>query len=1043
MLSSQYLQFAKATAAGVQTITGVGFQGKALLLWSTGQTASGATTAATLGLGMTDGVKQSVRFIHHPGGEAATTSAQGERTNRIAWKSGATSGADPAATVEGQFVAFTADGFSINWITNDGSAALYHALVLGGDIEARFVQQKINVSSGGTIDVTGLGFAPTAFIVMGGAADEFGTGDYSFGAPFGSIHGFGFSNASDNICGWTLGRGTGGAADNYRGQHTDRVSSVRLANLSGGTELMGASITAASGNGFTITRDAGTLTHQPVQHILALAGVRFALGTLAAPTSPGNVTITPGFQARGIILQTLQGSASANKADMGLAFGAWTDGGGSGSDSGGIWIGGVDAANPSVYRRATYTDLVLETRAASSGSVELQATVSAVTSTDATIAFSSVSGVADAILYLAIAEGPRAILGSMIAGAYTDVTAPLAISFGLDGEDHTDGDANTFHVHGHMLVNGERVASEAYVLETLAAIVPGGAQAQGTFLISGGQIAWISAYTFRVSAATYAIGGLLYSAPEQIVTLTAADATLDRIDVIAVDTAGAVVVVTGTPAATPSEPDTDPATQVKLGIVLVPAASSAASVTATVLYAENLGSGSGEWDWSTSGSGFSLASTTAPRTGTKAIAGTTVTNGAYAQGQIGAGSMDPSSLTSLVLYIRSLAAWGNNRILRVGLYSGGVLKGSLVSIVTGFLGFDSSVTGVYQQVAIPIGSFAVPVGTTINQVRIAGVGNGGAFSFYIDDVSFQAGGSSSSGGSGITEAQGDARYLRRSLNLSDVAAAATARGNLAAAPNTPQYVVLATHAELTSERVLTAGSNITLTDGGAGSTLTIASSGGGGGAPTGASYLTLGTDATLSAERVLTAGTGITLTDGGAGSTLTIAAPAVGDVVGPSSAVDAEIVLFDSTTGKLVKRATGTGYVHAASGVYSASKLTRVIGMIIGDGVAVISTGIAGFVSVPATGTITKVRLLSSDPSVTSGSIVIDIWKDTYSNYAPTVADTITASAKPTISSAIKSEDSTLTGWTTSVTAGDVLAFKVDSVTSLKRVTIEITVDEG
>jgi hypothetical protein len=49
-----------------------------------------------------------------------------------------------------------------------------------------------------------------------------------------------------------------------------------------------------------------------------------------------------------------------------------------------------------------------------------------------------------------------------------------------------------------------------------------------------------------------------------------------------------------------------------------------------------------------------------------------------------------------------------------------------------------------------------------------------------------------------------------------------------------------------------------------------AAGGGGGGAPTGASYLTLGLDGTLSAERVLTAGTFMTLTDAGAGSTLTV-----------------------------------------------------------------------------------------------------------------------------------------------------------------------------
>lgn len=49
-------------------------------------------------------------------------------------------------------------------------------------------------------------------------------------------------------------------------------------------------------------------------------------------------------------------------------------------------------------------------------------------------------------------------------------------------------------------------------------------------------------------------------------------------------------------------------------------------------------------------------------------------------------------------------------------------------------------------------------------------------------------------------------------------------------------------------------------------------SGGGGGAPTNATYVTLSTDATLTNERVLTAGSGITIVDGGAGSTVTISA---------------------------------------------------------------------------------------------------------------------------------------------------------------------------
>jgi hypothetical protein len=44
-----------------------------------------------------------------------------------------------------------------------------------------------------------------------------------------------------------------------------------------------------------------------------------------------------------------------------------------------------------------------------------------------------------------------------------------------------------------------------------------------------------------------------------------------------------------------------------------------------------------------------------------------------------------------------------------------------------------------------------------------------------------------------------------------------------------------------------------------------------------------------------------------------------GDVSGPASSVDSEIALFDSTTGKLIKRASTTGILKGTSGVLSAA----------------------------------------------------------------------------------------------------------------------------
>lgn len=115
------------------------------------------------------------------------------------------------------------------------------------------------------------------------------------------------------------------------------------------------------------------------------------------------------------------------------------------------------------------------------------------------------------------------------------------------------------------------------------------------------------------------------------------------------------------------------------------------------------------------------------------------------------------------------------------------------------------------------------------------------------------------------------------------------------------------------------------------------------------------------------------------------------------------------------------------------------INFVIDGGGSAITTGIKGDIELPFAGTITSVRLLADQ----SGSIAVDIWKDTYANFPPTDADSITASAVPTITTATKSEDTTLTAWTTTFSAGDILRINVDSATTVKRVTLSIRGTKG
>lgn len=128
---------------------------------------------------------------------------------------------------------------------------------------------------------------------------------------------------------------------------------------------------------------------------------------------------------------------------------------------------------------------------------------------------------------------------------------------------------------------------------------------------------------------------------------------------------------------------------------------------------------------------------------------------------------------------------------------------------------------------------------------------------------------------------------------------------------------------------------------------------------------------------------------------------------------------------------------RAGTSIVGESAIPRVVTAQFGGPGGSITAGDTAWARVPFSGTITRVTLLAD----VSGSIVVDVWKDTYANYPPTVADTIAAAAKPTLSSAVKSEDSTLAGWTTAVTAGDIIKFSVDSVATVTHVALilEIT----
>lgn len=110
------------------------------------------------------------------------------------------------------------------------------------------------------------------------------------------------------------------------------------------------------------------------------------------------------------------------------------------------------------------------------------------------------------------------------------------------------------------------------------------------------------------------------------------------------------------------------------------------------------------------------------------------------------------------------------------------------------------------------------------------------------------------------------------------------------------------------------------------------------------------------------------------------------------------------------------------------------------DGGAIpIPTGVGVDIEVPFNCTINECNMYA----VQSGDLIVDIWKDSHANFPPTLADSITASAKPTITASNKSQDSTLTGWNTSIAAGDILRFNIDFVSNIIKATVVLEVSKS
>jgi len=144
----------------------------------------------------------------------------------------------------------------------------------------------------------------------------------------------------------------------------------------------------------------------------------------------------------------------------------------------------------------------------------------------------------------------------------------------------------------------------------------------------------------------------------------------------------------------------------------------------------------------------------------------------------------------------------------------------------------------------------------------------------------------------------------------------------------------------------------------------------------------------------------------------------------------------DLVSGTNIKTINGNSILGSGDLVVS-GEAKRTIGMVFDGGGSPPTVASVGYIVAQFSGTIDQWSIVAD----VSGSAVIDVWKA--AGAIPTIANTIAGSEKPTLSTQQLNSDTSLTTWTTAVTAGDVFGFKIDSVTTCTRLTVEVRVQES
>lgn len=396
-LSSKQGTFVKNTAAGAQSITGLGFQPKAIIFYWTKQTTAAYAASTSSGYGFAAaGAPITMAAVSVQALDAqATTDANNYHSNAaaIVLQNTASGG---AVNNLGTVTAFGADGFTVSW-SAAGQADIIHYIALGGtDITNAKVGTTSMFALAGASSVTGVGFQPdTAFLIS--SANGITLNTITASSRPGRTFGF-MSDTSGAMTQGSVSYGNRDArtATGYMGSVW---SNTGYENLRGTATDVDATWTSWDIDGFTMNAAAAPNGAHFVSW-LALKGGLFKLGTLAQRTSAGTQAITGiGFQPNAVLfasanLSTASGTVSTTAGTAGKqSFGA------AAATQSGTWIGTAGTINSDENMYASTTAAITH---ATSQTTNAQASLSSLDADGFTLNWTAADATARNVLYIAM-----------------------------------------------------------------------------------------------------------------------------------------------------------------------------------------------------------------------------------------------------------------------------------------------------------------------------------------------------------------------------------------------------------------------------------------------------------------------------------------------------------------------------------------------------------------------------------------------------------------------------------------------------------------